>query len=352
MARYYTDNKEMEEEKFWRKRTSTFYILSILVFWIHCSSFGNYRSLPFGISLLSRFVQNVLPSAAVPLFFIISGATFYRNYDTGRGKIKRRLFSLGIPYLVWNILNLLLASVFSMFLSQYFVGRQAFEWSAINIFEGIFVYKYNGPFWFICALIVFILLSPVINKIVSHRIVGFCIILGVIILRNIGLRASFLPFSNFICFSYYLLGAYIGKHYFDYFSKKKESLIAVISFCIIFVIWVIRLYVLIRDINIGVSFEIILNMIYALALWNALDIITLNKKIPDFMNHSFFVYAMHINVSAIIAKLFYFCFPSIWPFSILNFVVTTVLTLVIIEIVCKILQKFTPAIYSVLSGGR
>lgn len=61
---------------------------------------------------------------------------------------------------------------------------------------------------------------------------------------------------------------------------------------------------------------------------------------------------MHMNVSAAITKLIYLAGPKHWAMAVPNFLLTTVLTLAIIECTCALLQKFAPPVYRLLCGSR
>lgn len=59
--------------------------------------------------LLRLLCSRVMPGFAVPMFFLISGYLFFYRMDTWRweeygGKLRRRVRTLLVPYLVWNLL--------------------------------------------------------------------------------------------------------------------------------------------------------------------------------------------------------------------------------------------------------
>ncbi len=70
------------------------------------------------------------------------------------------------------------------------------------------------------------------------------------------------------------------------------------------------------------------------------------------MKHSFLVFAMHVNVGAIVTKLLYLALPKSYIFAIPNFIATTIITLLIIELFCVALKKLCPKVFELLSGGR
>ena len=155
---------------FWKKKTIISYFLSIVVFLIHISSFAQYPNTGSTSSLinesLSFFFTVSITRFAVPMFFILSGIAFYRDYSNSKylSKLKSRIFTLLIPYLVWNTLCMIFEIVCSYsFISEYYVGRVKFELTFSNILAGIFLCKCT-PFWFIFNLMVFIL-----NDLVNDR---------------------------------------------------------------------------------------------------------------------------------------------------------------------------------------
>ena len=98
--------------------------------------------------------------------------------------------------------------------------------------------------------------------------------------------------------------------------------------------------------------QIIVLLFAAFALWNITDIIVDKIQPKGIYSRSFAIYAMHINVSAIITKLIYLCLPKSEWLAIPNFVVTVVLTLLSINLFCAFSERFCPRIYSVLMGRR
>lgn len=67
---------------------------------------------------------------------------------------------------------------------------------------------------------------------------------------------------------------------------------------------------------------------------------------------SFAIYAMHLNVSIVVLKIFSFCAPQNEWFEIPKFIITVVSTLIIINLTCAFLEKFAPPIYATLTGNR
>lgn len=170
--------KELFNDKsFWDKKVVVSYILAVLVFFIHNSSFGQYSYDEGIVSSVCQLINRLwlsIAQVAVPLFMMIAGALFFRNYEQKlfQSKLKKRVKSLLIPYLSWNTLSMLFNMTATLFLTKYFVGRQPFTFSAESILKSIFCYAANGQFWFVADLMMYIVLAPVIYVLIQNKLVG------------------------------------------------------------------------------------------------------------------------------------------------------------------------------------
>lgn len=166
-----------DDKSFWNKKVTVSYILAVLVFFIHHSSYGQYTYDDGIVSSVCQILSRLWPSVAqvaVPLFMIIAGALFFRNYEQKLypNKLKKRAKSLLIPYLTWNTLSMLFNMAATLFLAKYFVARQPFEFTAESILKSIFCYQANGQFWFVADLMMYIVLAPVLYVFIHNKLVG------------------------------------------------------------------------------------------------------------------------------------------------------------------------------------
>ncbi len=340
---------------FWDKKTIVSYYLSIMVFWIHISTLGNY-GFEAGINkFFDITLKRSYSFVAVALFFMLSGAAFYRDYSDKSyfKKLKTRLLSLVVPYLLWNIFNMLFDFFASTFLSQYFVGRELFEPSLSNILLGIFHYKYNDPFWFIFALIIFAVCAPVIDKLLYSKLTAILSVVVLLVLHQFGYGLPIPFFYTQTCIIFYLVGGFVGRFYFDSLTRpvgKVWQWISVPATLCIIAYLVSEKYGLIPYIPVLNTLVLILGSI---ALWWLFDLfVAPTPKVRTIHKHSFWVFALHLNVSAVVTKLLFFALPKQTAFGIVNFILTTVITLAIIELICFALSKILPRVYAVLSGAR
>ena len=97
---------------FWKKKEYISFLLSILVLFIH-THFADTIISDCLISVVnnkvSYFFSDSITRFAVPMFFVLSGISFFKDYNNKKylSKIKSRLFTLVIPYLLWNTIWML-----------------------------------------------------------------------------------------------------------------------------------------------------------------------------------------------------------------------------------------------------
>lgn len=170
--------KELYDDKsFWDKKVTVSYILAVLVFFIHQSSFAQYTYDDGIVSSVCQFLSRLWTSVAqvaVPLFMIIAGALFFRNYKQSlyASKLKKRAKSLLLPYLTWNTLSMLFNMAATLMLAKYFVARQPFEFTVESILKSIFCYQANRQFWFVADLMMYIAFAPVVYLLIHNKLAG------------------------------------------------------------------------------------------------------------------------------------------------------------------------------------
>lgn len=125
---------------------------------------------------------------AVPMFFFISGFLFFKKLvvwdkSVWAGKIRRRIKTLAVPYIIWNIIALpfILLTEYVKFrahgsvepIDQKFLTFGHYATIFWNFSDG---YPISGALWYVRDLIVLCLLSPVI-----HFFVTKCRSLGLVL---------------------------------------------------------------------------------------------------------------------------------------------------------------------------
>lgn len=342
---------------FWKKKEYLSFLLSILVLFIHsyfAQDSGDNSFIAVFNHKVSYFFSCSVTRFAVPMFFMMSGITFFKDYNNRKyfQKIKSRIFTLVIPYLLWNTVWMLWEIVSSYsFLSKFSTG-EPFPLTLGNILKGIFFYGCNIPFWFVFDIILFSFAAPLVFFIIRNKYVGAVVIAGLSVASLFGL---YLPESVFyypMSAVFYLLGALIGYHFFDLASQKSSKPLQIASAVFL------SAYILAKNITpqaLHIDNYFTQTVVYTLAafsLWNITDMFIERIKPRAIYRRSFAIYAMHLPIAIVILKLLGFCLPQNPWLEIPKFVIMVVATLVIINGICAFLERFLPGLYAVLMGNR
>jgi hypothetical protein len=144
------------------------FFFSLLVVWIHAYNAelflgsGVQTSFP---AMVERFLGEGIGQIAVPGFFMISGYLFFYDFEWEKlgGKWNRRIYSVLVPYIMWNALYYAGYVIGSRlpWMSRV-VGKGIIQVSLSELTAAILFYKYNPVFWYMYQLIFLILLAPLL----------------------------------------------------------------------------------------------------------------------------------------------------------------------------------------------
>ena len=136
-------------------------------------------------AILEYTISAGLARFTVPLFFMISGFLFYRNYELSvRGyftKVKKRFFSLFIPFVLWAAI-----SIGFVVALKYGLGLTSSEYvNAYNPNTSLvdsLLFPQAFQLWYVKALLFFTIISPIGYLLIKHggiAIVSFLFVLWV-----------------------------------------------------------------------------------------------------------------------------------------------------------------------------
>lgn len=141
--------------------------------------------------VLKIVVSQTLVKVAMPAFFMISGYLFFANVKTFNKviywqKIRRRIKTLLIPYVIWNLMMAIKLKTFSL---------------------RIFVDPANMPLWFLRDLIIVSLLTPIIYLGVKKINYWIFVLLSPIYLTGIyAIQPGLNPYAIY----FFTFGAYLS----------------------------------------------------------------------------------------------------------------------------------------------
>ena len=319
------------------------------------------------------FIDGFLRGQSVPIYFFISGFVFFLSVEWSKEKyiqkLKNRVKTLLIPYLIWNTIALLLVIIsqiyFTPFLSK---PMQAWNFSLKNILLCYWVYKgellgieisslhpINGVLWFVRDLMIVVLCTPVLYRLMKRGNCWFVVLLGVLWFFNscFDERYAFLNgwLSAFFFFSW---GAYMSINRKDMLVEfGRYFRLSVFMYPILGISyvaaahWCPEICKTIKSLNVffGLLFA------YNLAAW------LLRKKYckasPFLASSSFFIYVSHSLICGRLLKLLYIYLQPASSISLLFIHISTVvLTLAFLLSAFYLMRRYTPALLRVLTGRR
>lgn len=314
-----------------------------------------------GMELVRWFHRDVIMHSvcriAVPGFFILSGALFFRNYDNSQfiEKLSTRIKSLVLPYLTWNVLGLLVAIILTIpFLEKFVLEREVFDYTIGSLIAGVFHHKYQPLFWYVFYLILFVILSPILYLVYKRK--TFCILSFILAFSMycIGYRLPSSIFFRTDPIFYYSIGAFIGCHYSKIIFLEMYTRKSKVLFLLLFILCSTLLYLRFGgdSVHDQTPVGIILVTVSSACLFTLVS----ETKIPYFNKVRalpFIIYASHMYTVALFAKII----PQILPLSFgWNYAITLILS-TFLSIVCAyyfsiLCQRHFPLFWRFLSGGR
>lgn len=239
---------------------------------------------------------------AVPGFFLISGYFFFYSIEKLSlslyvSKLHRRIYTLLIPYILWNIIAfvLILLEQYLYFLlkgESRFVGNDCAVW---RIFEGTTPPLYapvNFPLWYVRDLLVLIILSPIIYLFIK-KIGIFAMLLLAVLFYFQNYTFEYVPYLFTVnSLFFFSLGVYISLKKIDVILICRKywfwSLILSLSLIILMVYYHDK------------SFEFYFSRLYFVTglvfIIRVMDFFYIEKnfRFPNILiNATFFIYAVH-----------------------------------------------------------
>jgi surface polysaccharide O-acyltransferase-like enzyme len=339
------------------------FVLMILVVILHAYNFNQYDNRESFLGF-SEFVQTLLGSGiaavAVPLFFLISGYLFFLNFDatpkTYGKKIVRRFHTLVIPYLIVSLWGLFVFFALQSlpYSNGYFNSGLVKDFSFNQLISTIFLDPMPYQLWFIRDLFVMTLLSPVIYYGIRFLKLTFVLItfipwvfnVDVIILSSISL-----PF--FVTGSYLALKLpewVIFKH------QSKRRYLTYVWLMLIILRSTIQVYNLTDIIVIDILHKVTI-LVGIVACWQLYDSVfgqmDLNKRKGNYLfDFTFFLFLFHEPILTIIKKILKSILGKTEVSSLVVYLATPVITIVLVIMIGVLLKKYMPKVFAVITGNR
>ena len=355
------------------------FTLAALVVFMHTPVIGveNYsENINFGgvLPVLMILIKRGIGSVAVPTFFFISGYLFFlklQNWNWGvfGQKIKKRIRTVLIPYILWNVLTavflmlMLFASKHSIEPVWNFCSERGWGlmlWNngrfgeSITFVTNIFgVPMHNaapidGPLWFVRDLLVCCIFAPLIYRFLNKYVLS---VLLVLLILNV-----WIPIEGFSIISVFFFS------WGGYFSKRNSCFVEEFNK------WKGYSYVICVALLIGILFSFgNCNFAYKIlwplfTVWGVVATISiashlLRKKIvsvhKNLSSSSFFLFASHFMLINYMAYAINCLCPVNSMFlQTLKYLATPFILIIVLEICYFTMKRYCPHLLNYLTGGR
>lgn len=329
-------------------------------------------------NILGIILSNVLPNIAVPSFFLFSGYLFFANFKDWswngyNEKLGRRVKSLLIPYLLWNLIPVIMDVIRPLIFAirnnsqnltnlcipkisvwQIFIENNRID-TNLNICGGATYSSYplNLPLWFLRDLIVVCILTPIIYYLIKKTRLGIILIFALGYIFNITIP---IPGFSFVSLLFFSLGAYFAINSLNIakFSRRCSMFITPI-FTVLLIVCTLFQNRYLLDIFIIVG-------IFAVFAITSYLIERYNVKPNRFLVKScFFIYASHFIEVLIWETPVSFSKKLLGRFVIVNetyiqqcasYILAPFLAISICLLGYYLLSRFVPKLCGVLCGNR
>ena len=322
--------------------------------------YGQYPMYDF----LDHIVRICLAEIAVPLFFVISGFLFFYqcnfNRETYRNKLRKRIHSLLIPYLLWNTMYLFFVMIVQQLQpsSTSLDRKLIMDYSFIDILDSYWHFDgvcrgYGpicGPLWFIRDLMIVNLFSPIVYFCIKNKRVVFLFLLGVLYILGINLLT---PGLSSTVFFFYSIGAWASVNQLDVDLSGRMGVLSM-GVCVLLLIADVSLWM------IGAHYDYLHRFFIVTGIFAFLSfsmMIVLRRKIGITIRYlagcSFFIYLSHMYVTPFLNKCWILVLSPANEItaSIALFTIPLITCLICIG-VYSVMKRCFPKMTTILVGGR
>lgn len=348
------------DEQFSRKIIFFNFFYSLVMIGYHANATVHFTNVVSSGSaadfIMSGINQIFTQQSGTYFFMMLSAFLLYRDLtpDQVFPKVQRRMKTLLVPWLLWNLIGM--------------AANHPFDLPLKDIIFQYFMSRFCEQLWFVEALLLFLFLLPVFMRLLKIRFLGELVVVSLFVLEYLGFPGiGMLPvFPSERAFQeamrmlahlpVYSLGAYLGLNFAEplmreTYHEKYRNRVAACS-----VVILLASYLPGNHLMRSVCF-----MLRSAALWAVCS-----KKVFCFtpkwwMQVSFYVYAIHnfilylagkcIRLSGIFEEQYESQTISV-GFALSWRIGMSVMAFTLALVSAAILMKFAPKIYVLLSGGR
>lgn len=298
-----------------------------------------------GGAFLQNLLGGICGKLSVPIFLLISGYLFFRegSYALTKelwiSKLKKRISSLLVPYLLWNFIGYIIYAIKVGFsLEDFFHSFWVIDIPGRSGSSPI-----DGPLWYVRNLMIMVVISPIITYMIKYTKWYLILIMTILWIIQIP------PFNKGIGIAFYFfsLGGYL--RVFDYHVENLQRYAKYLILA--YPIYVIYAFLMQSNSNCwDFQFGIILGIVAIFSLtMHFIKCGNGNSKTTQILSEtSFFIYCLH-DLLLQFLKPFFSEILGTGDFAYISLIVVDIA-------LCLgffyVLKRISPKVTSLLMGGR
>lgn len=294
----------------------------------------------------------------VPTFFFLSGLLFYRrcSFSTIERKLKARVHSLLVPYLLWNVVFVAAYYVLTHIPAICRCMNMGFSLNTLGEIAYAIINARCTDLWFVKNLMLFCACSAFLFICVDRlkfALLVLSISIAYAISFSIGYEHPMLWLPS------YLTGAIVGRHFVsdgkgeymqfmkNYDLTQRLSVGGLLGFALF-------LLCLLSG-SCGGGYTFVYRLGAPLIIWLLIDLtlyayISKRFVVRQWMRHMFFIFCVHHFVLNCLQKIVVLSFPPTNMVLNLTFVLSPLITVAMLLALANMLSRYR--IFAVLTGGR
>jgi hypothetical protein len=258
--------------------------------------------------------------------------------------------------LFWSILGLIGFYILQILpqTNRFFTNKLIRDYSINEILSTVFINPIPYQLWFVKALMIMTILSPVIYFLIRYLRFISVLLFGV----TWFLGFDFIVVSNDALF-FFVFGAFlcINEKKLEELEFQMKSWIFTLFWIVIVFCKTILIYIKFPNTIIITALQDVGILIGMLAIWTLYDSLFLNKELNSLkfypiFSFSFFIYVSHEPTLTIVKKTLFYIMGKGEFISLFVYVIAPLLTIIFSLFIGCFLKLVTPKLYEIITGGR
>lgn len=344
-----------EDSLFFQKSAFFKFYLIIFIFLVHAVNYEAY-GLAETPGLAAEVLYRIqiwiiyLCGMSLPMYFFLAGYSFMLGYTPNKtlDKWKRRVYSLFIPWLLWNTIMWVFGYAVESIpqIAGHLNSGFGFELSLRSwLVDGLWKHA-DGPMWFIGNLIVCALAAPLFYPLIKRRYTGLISIAAYAVLLSLDNTGRYSPFMSLL---FYAEGAYCAIHLHHLASRTYSQPLRLGAWL---VLAAYLLFCCKDSVLNGGALHIIVYTITCVAVWVAVGDAELGPRAAKAEKYRFWIYASHYLPLECVEKLWLIAGGVSVGTAWVGIIISPVVTVALLVVCGMLVEKHCYPLWCMLTGKK